>query len=144
MRIAKLEKDLCSINALTYSQFFERTLLDKNGPVQKALFHPPDSISFVNQELHSNFKEIADRAATCFKIAEMKRNLVQNVPTTGELIEKELDSARKEAISVDLERAKNQGILEYSVDAIMFALQVYALAADHHFYLKFKMTETSR
>jgi hypothetical protein len=40
--ISNMQKDSCAEYSMTLSQYFERNLFDKDGPIQSALFQPPD------------------------------------------------------------------------------------------------------
>ena len=98
----------------------------------------PSSLSDVECLLHRRFKKFADRFVTCKRLCSVKRHLIKKELTIEELIDKE-HSQLKATNLAEFNSCKNLLMLDYTVDAMLFALAVYKCSLKHHFFLKYDL-----
>ena len=89
--------------------------------------------------LHKNFKEVSDRAVTCFKICRKKLCLLQEDLTIDQMIDDQLAEYKQQQMQF-YRVAKEQKTVDYTLPEMLYALRVYKLAAEHHCHLKFTLT----
>lgn len=80
------KKSSASANCFIYYRFFEKVLLNRNKSICKALFVEPARQDEAGLWLQKNFKEIADRAVTCFQIVIVKSSTLHRAKSIGDII----------------------------------------------------------